>query len=258
MHIVIFSSPKSLKPIDEVESPLVDAASAAVSCLDSGKAACVTSENELTAELDRGTDVLVIAAAHVDDRQIGRIRALRPPPIVVVSRDPAATALTLRRVVVQEIVKAEPEVVAEAIQRQAGGALLIRTARVVEAHPQLSSGARRWMLLTLRARPPYRSVGAASKSLQRSRGTINRWWRSSVDVSSPKEWLTWIQFTRALQCWRGTGPYERVAEQLQISPRTLNRITRRLVGRRFSALDAESDEPLRRANQYFARLLGTG
>lgn len=255
MQIVVLTPRESPRPAERAEPPLADVIREAMNRLDGAEHRWVMDEKGLAAELARGVDVLVVAAATVDERQIRRVRVLRPPPIVVVTLDPSATALALRRIAVEEIVGPQPEAVALAIERQADTAVLVRVTRVVEGHPRLSPITRRWMLLTLRARPPYAYVSTAAKDLHISRATVGAHWGEDVGGSSPKEWLERIQLACAIQCRRGTTSWTKVAGQLQISVRTLERLGPRRVECRLSQIASDPDRALSAIEEYFAMIL---
>ena len=187
------------------------------------------------------TDCVVVVGSRVLPSDLPSPRASRGvvPPVVVVTSQVHQAALSLRRVAVEEIVEGDPARIVAAIRVAARNSLFLRSAEAVENHPDLSRRLAAWLALTLERNPPFATVKQSAKAVPWEPSTIRSDWAREIGFSSPKEWLSMVQFARAVRL-RGGSSWTEVAEALGVSLRTLERRSQQ-VGR--EGLRAVADDP---------------
>lgn len=180
------------------------------------------------------------------------------PVVVAVAGNPAATALALRHLRIDEIVTvAEPDSdLCLALERAAAHSVFGRAMVLVRNCDYFSETLRRWLLEVLTAYPPYASVAATFRSIGLGPAAIGKRWRTEIGRSSPKKLLRWIRLARAVTRKAPAAGWDRVAAEIRVDRRTLERNARQLTGLTLEELAADDGLGLREHfHTYLRRIL---
>ncbi len=107
-----------------------------------------------------------------------------------------------------------------------------RVAGEIESIGDMAPALRYALSLACRSSQPIRTIAELARRCRRDRRTLWHHWRRHVGTSviRPKDFLDWILLFRAVEQRRKGGSWSSAAAGLGIHPRTLCRLTRRLVG----------------------------
>lgn len=182
-------------------------------------------------------------------------------PKVVITPDPASTALALRAIRAAEILALpnREEFTGSFKGRIASASVLGRARSVVRHASNLSSILREWMTRVVDAFPPYGSIGASIEDFNRSSSTLRRHWRQKIGRSRPLTFLRWMLPIRVILVRSPRESWSNVAAILGVSRRRLTRAARDLADVPLDGTTEESGRHIREAYEtYLARTLLRG
>ena len=192
-------------------------------------------------------DLVSLTDDTIDRFCLLRSRLTLLPIVAIVKKDPVV-AIALKDVAIEEIIwsdRIEDELMPATVRALSKGRLN-RIAAAVRTNERFTSLTKQFLTLVLLAKKPFTEVSAVAEVLGVDTKTItNQWKQSGIRTRdlTPKASIDWIVLMRAAALRTAGYSREQVGNEINVHPRTLDRMARRLMGKPMSFAQAVTVEP---------------